>query len=124
MIKSAAFFLASAGTGLACQSDGVRLDAKSGAPAAYVTLGNIPMAQPFAMQVTFCEPAGAKSLEVDALMPAHQHGMNYVPVVQDTGGGAFEVTGMLFHMPGVWEMRFSANIDGDAVTYTHSITLK
>lgn len=41
---------------------------------------------------------------VDADMPAHRHGMPTAPVVHALGDGRFRVDGMLFHMPGAWEI--------------------
>lgn len=52
-------------------------------------------------------------LRLDAQMPAHGHGMNYRPSVQvlaDTGWTRFD--GLLFHMPGRWQLALDA-IDGD-----------
>ena len=43
-------------------------------------------------------------VSVIATMPAHQHGMNTRPRVEDLGKGRFVVRGMLFHMAGVWEI--------------------
>ena len=47
--------------------------------------------------------APVHSVSVDADMPEHGHGMNTAPVV--TGQGAsWTARGMLFHMPGDWEV--------------------
>ena len=43
-------------------------------------------------------------LLADAAMPQHGHGMNVKPTVKSLGGGRFRVEGMLFHMPGSWEL--------------------
>jgi hypothetical protein len=43
-------------------------------------------------------------VSVNATMPAHQHGMNTRPRVEELGKGRFVVRGMLFHMAGVWEI--------------------
>ncbi|HMN97751.1 MAG TPA: FixH family protein [Phycisphaerales bacterium] len=45
-------------------------------------------------------------LFVDAAMPHHRHGMNVVPVVRKTNDGGYVARGMLFHMPGRWELYF------------------
>ena len=45
-------------------------------------------------------------LDVAATMPAHKHGMNTVPRVEDLGKGRFLVRGLLFHMAGEWELEF------------------
>ena len=59
--------------------------------------------QPFAVQVTLC-PAQAQLLHVDAHMPEHRHGMNYRPTLQPLGAGRWRAVGLLWHMPGRWEL--------------------
>ena len=43
---------------------------------------------------------------IDATMPEHRHGMNYRPTVIDGPDGRFLAEGMLFHMPGRWQLIF------------------
>lgn len=50
------------------------------------------------------EGAEALTLTWDARMPAHGHGMNTQATTTRNEDGTFGVTGMLFHMPGHWEM--------------------
>ena len=45
-------------------------------------------------------------IRIDATMPAHGHGMNYLPVVSEVADGRFVADGLLFHMPGDWELLF------------------
>jgi hypothetical protein len=45
-------------------------------------------------------------LVADAAMPHHGHGMNVMPQVEAKNNGIFYVDGMLFHMPGRWELYF------------------
>jgi tripartite motif-containing protein 71 len=87
----------------------------------------VPQNAPFAVSVSVYEnsPGGALAhnviLDVDATMPEHHHGMTVTPQVRAIGGpavqelltghgamgnGRFEVRGMLFHMPGRWEIHF------------------
>ena len=47
------------------------------------------------------------TLEVDAGMPDHNHGMNTMPVVERLPSRKFRVRGMLFHMRGEWKLVFS-----------------
>ena len=65
----------------------------------------IPLNQPFTLrfQVSPTGP-GPRSVEVDARMPAHGHGMNRVAKVARLPDGAFEASGLVFHMPGHWEL--------------------
>ena len=48
-------------------------------------------------------------LSVDADMPEHLHGMNRVPKVARQADGSFLVEGMLFHMPGRWDLYFDVH---------------
>ncbi|MGL6110134.1 MAG: FixH family protein [Rubrivivax sp.] len=45
-------------------------------------------------------------VRVDAHMPEHQHGMNYKPSVAALGNGLYRAEGLMFHMPGRWELAF------------------
>lgn len=68
----------------------------------------VKVGQPFRLVAEVCAPPGVvvSDLKVDALMPAHKHGMNYRPQVSRGSGGQFQVTGLLFHMPGRWQYVF------------------
>ena len=66
----------------------------------------IAMNQPFDVTLTVTPKNGAaKDLEVqvDARMPAHFHGMNRVAKVTHAGT-SWKAEGLLFHMPGHWEL--------------------
>lgn len=52
------------------------------------------------------------NLFADAGMPEHMHGMNVEPTVTRLDDGSFLVQGMLFHMPGRWELYFDITKDG------------
>jgi len=58
----------------------------------------------FAIQVQLC-PTEALLVRVDATMPEHRHGMNYRPSLQRVGEGRWRVEGLMFHMPGRWQLR-------------------
>jgi hypothetical protein len=70
----------------------------------------IPWGEPFELDVWVLGADGRAlddvSLSIDAAMPEHGHGMKRVPVVSAAGHGGFGVGGMLFHMPGHWELYF------------------
>jgi hypothetical protein len=57
-------------------------------------------------------PLEAGELTVDAQMPHHGHGMNVKPKVEVTGPGRYRVKGLLFHMPGRWELMFDRTDKG------------
>jgi hypothetical protein len=67
----------------------------------------VPMNQLFDLMITIAPKSGAAppaKVEVDARMPAHGHGMNRVPKVTRVTEGTVKAEGMLFHMPGHWEL--------------------
>jgi hypothetical protein len=67
----------------------------------------IPMNQLFDLTITIVPKSGGAQtpkVEVDARMPAHGHGMNRVPKVTRLSEGTLKAEGMLFHMPGHWEL--------------------
>lgn len=69
----------------------------------------LPLNAPFALEIALCAKQGgaAPMPAIDAWMPAHRHGMNYRPSVSATGPGSWRAEGLLFHMPGRWELRFA-----------------
>lgn len=70
----------------------------------------------FSLAVRVCEkdrPLSA-DIAVDAVMPAHGHGMNYAPSVVRTGEGEFLAHGMLLHMPGHWQFVIDLGAAGKA----------
>lgn len=75
----------------------------------------IEVGRPFVVEAVVCPapPAGAaRGLLVDAYMPVHRHGMNYRPRVSRKGDGMYMAEGLLFHMPGQWQLRFDVERAG------------
>ena len=69
----------------------------------------VPVGKHFAIDFALCPRTGAPlpaDVRVDASMPEHQHGMNYRPSVAARGGGVYRAEGLMFHMPGRWELVF------------------
>lgn len=69
----------------------------------------IPLNDHFSIEVTVVAPDRSVdlkdlSINVDAGMPSHGHGINTAPNVQASGDGRFKIDGLLFHMPGEWEL--------------------
>ena len=81
---------------------------------AAVAFDGPPISKPFEMELQLCGAAELTYVEVDAIMPAHQHGMNYIPQVVPSGEGNYDVSGMVFHMPGTWQIQVAAH-KGEAV---------
>jgi YtkA-like len=63
----------------------------------------------FVVDFAVCPRAGApapQDVRVDANMPEHRHGMNYRASVARSPAGTYRADGMLFHMPGRWDITF------------------
>ena len=86
----------------------------------------VEVGMPFALLVNVCTRRGepASLVAVDATMPEHKHGMNYAPAIQSRGDGRFRVEGLMFHMPGSWEVAFDVRAGGETERLTHDIVLK
>ena len=77
----------------------------------------IAVAKPFSVKLQICRKNGfafTGRVDVDAVMPAHRHGMNYKPALETGDDGVITGSGFVFHMPGKWQfqVRLSA---GDTV---------
>lgn len=102
---------------------GQRLDSGPVQLAWRAEAGPIAVSRPFALLVTLCPPE-ARLLRVDASMPEHRHGMNYRPSLQPLGDGAWRAEGLLWHMPGRWELRLEVEAAGTTHTLRQSVTLR
>jgi hypothetical protein len=57
-------------------------------------------------------------------MPEHRHGMNYQTSVVPHGDGGYRAEGLLFHMPGRWELVFELRKpDGSWRRLVHSLNV-
>jgi hypothetical protein len=84
----------------------------------------IAVGKHFAIEVRVC-PFDAVLTRVDATMPEHQHGMNYRPSIQRVGNskdGRWRAEGLMFHMPGRWELRLDVRLDVQAGGRTEKLT--
>lgn len=120
--------LALSSSALACQMppDAIQLASKMDyAPMAYVQMDALPVSAPFVMTFTICDPAKTlETLTFDALMPAHGHGMNFNVDVSRIGNNQFEVSNIVFHMPGLWEFEVETDGAGENYTYTAAVSLR
>ena len=73
-------------------------------PEVYAVLDPSVISQPTGLELVVCDSA-AVDITVDAWMPAHQHGMNYAPDIKDLGAGRYAVSNMVYHMPGLWQLK-------------------
>ena len=77
----------------------------------------ITVGRHFALETQVCARDAAPAptaLRVDALMPEHRHGMNYRASVTSQGDGRFVAEGLLFHMPGRWQLVFDVQSSAGA----------
>jgi hypothetical protein len=79
----------------------------------------IPLNQPFTLTFSVSARGSAAkksgsdvSVEVDARMPAHRHGMSRTPKLTGLPDGSYRAEGLLFHMPGRWELYFDISEGG------------
>ena len=86
----------------------------------------ISVSSPFAVRVTTCAEGASpiKNLTIDATMPRHRHGMNYLPVLKKTGSGSYTASGMLFHMPGLWRIEVAVSAGGKRQRFFHEIEVE
>lgn len=80
----------------------------------------------FSVEMAVCANAGAAlpdSVNVDAQMPEHRHGMNYKPSIRREAAGRYRADGLMLHMPGRWEFIFELRAAGrtDRVTQSEVI---
>jgi hypothetical protein len=76
----------------------------------------------FALEVQVCPP-GAVLERVDATMPEHRHGMNYRPSVKPLGAGRWRVEGLMFHMPGRWDLQMDVRLTDGTRRLRDTLTL-
>jgi cytochrome c peroxidase len=100
-------------TALICKSaaacipglEGIRLESKS-----YVLAyrASPEVGKHFSVDIAACAKNGPapRTLKIDANMPDHRHGMNYLPTVKSAGPGRWQAEGLMFHMPGKWQFVF------------------
>jgi hypothetical protein len=86
----------------------------------------IAVSRHFALEFAVCAKDGKimpDSIRVDAHMPEHRHGMNYKASVKPAGNGRYIAEGLMFHMPGRWELVFELNAAAqtDRLTYSETI---
>jgi hypothetical protein len=81
----------------------------------------------FSVDFAVCPQGDAekpRNVRVDAQMPEHRHGMNYRPVVVASGPGAYRADGLMFHMPGRWELLFDVVTSAGSERLTVPISIE
>ncbi len=107
------------GPAIACEppalSNAARVESARHVVAFRLTPAPLPLNAPFTVEFTTCaknREADARP-KLDAWMPAHRHGMNYRPALTEIAPGHYRADGLLFHMPGRWELLF--DLAGDRI---------
>jgi len=80
----------------------------------------------FSVEIAACAKPGSpapESLKIDGHMPEHRHGMNYAPEVKPLGPGRWRAEGLMFHMPGKWELVFEIRAAGRSDRMGHALLL-
>ncbi len=69
----------------------------------------------FSVDVMICgKSKDGDQIAIDANMPAHKHGMNYLPEVAAIDAEIHRASGLFFHMPGQWQI--TADLKGEKTT--------
>jgi len=87
----------------------------------------IAVGEHFALDFAVCPRAqgeAPRSVRVDAGMPEHRHGMNYRPVVTARSAGAYRADGLMFHMPGRWDVVFDIAGSGGTERLTGTMRIE
>lgn len=104
-----------------------RLSADGTAVAYRTDPAKIAVGKPFAIEVVACvdgdKAAAPSRIRVDAGMPAHGHGMNYKPSEKKIGPGHSRFDGMVFHMPGAWQITFDVFEGGKRQRLTEKVRI-
>jgi hypothetical protein len=87
----------------------------------------VAVGQHFSVQFAVCpkrQGVVPEAVTVDAQMPEHRHGMNYKPSISKTGPSRYQAAGLMFHMPGRWDLEFEVRSSGVSEKLTRSIVLR
>ncbi len=102
---------------------GASVIAQGGVTASWAAEPTLAVSKPFALRVALC-PARAELVRVDATMPEHRHGMNYRARLVPAGDGRWRVDGLVWHMPGRWELLLVVRLDGQEQRLVQSVVLR
>ncbi|MCL4798387.1 MAG: hypothetical protein KJ025_02300 [Burkholderiales bacterium] len=87
----------------------------------------IAVGRAFALDAEVCPKRAAPrptGLRVDAHMPEHRHGMNYRATVASAGGARYRAEGLLFHMPGRWQIVFDVEAGAEVERAVRDVPLE
>ena len=86
----------------------------------------IEVGEPFALLFNVCTKNGnpAELVAVEAQMPEQKRAMKYKPTIVSAGEGRYRAEGMVFDMPGRWELAIDVRAGEESERLTHEIILK
>ncbi len=82
-----------------------------------------PVGKLFSLEIQICDDDSVVT-KVKAVMPAHGHGMNYRPKVNQLAEKSYQVEGLLFHMPGVWLLTIETKSQGTRTKFQSELLIK
>jgi hypothetical protein len=110
-----------------CNAPGQRIESDRVVIVYRTTPPRIAVGKHFAVEALVCAKgvgAPPTGLRVDAAMPEHRHGMNYRARVLPQGEGRYRAEGLLFHMPGRWQLLFDVDRSGGTERLAAEIVLE
>jgi hypothetical protein len=110
-----------------CAGPGTRVESNRYVVVYRTRPAKLAVGEHFAIDALVCakgQSAAPTGLRVDATMPEHRHGMNYRATVAAKGGGRYVAEGLLFHMPGRWQLLFDVEARGSADRLATEIVLE
>jgi hypothetical protein len=110
-----------------CDAPGTRLESDRYVVIYRTRPAKLAVGEHFAIEALVCakgQSAAPAGLRVDATMPEHRHGMNYRATVAAKGGGRYVAEGLLFHMPGRWQLLFDVEARGSADRLASDLVLE
>lgn len=66
-----------------------------------------------------------EEINIDAIMPAHKHGTNYLPeIILNEQANQLRASGLFFHMPGQWQITVTLRQSADPERHTLTLVVK
>lgn len=81
----------------------------------------------FAVEFALCSTGAIvppDNFKFDAIMPAHKHGMNFQPKIIMVGRDIYRVEGLMFHMPGTWQLIFERRLATETVRLATDVEIE
>lgn len=66
-----------------------------------------------------------EEINIDAIMPAHKHGMNYLPeLIPNEHNKQLRASGLFFHMPGEWQITVTLTLSAEPERHRLTLNVK